>query len=290
VSSFAIRISAAAALLGAFGIGLVGLKAAAPSVDLHAAHTAHAAAPVIEWEAGDYSFTGPETVPAGVVTVRLSNFGLEPHHAQLMRLKDGVSFDQLMAALQEEGDAAIRFVTLEGGAGAIDPHRNTEATLNLKEGSYVLVCFIPSPDGVPHLAKGMLKPIQVVAAGNAEPEPGARGVLTMSDFRFEMPDVLPSGEQTYRVVNAGPQPHELNVVRLAVGKTIQDVLVWEREPQGPPPFEAVGGLNAFEQNGAGFIRFDLPAGTYAAVCHVPDMNGSGLPHTALGMIKQFSVQ
>ena len=167
MSSFAIRISAAAAIVGAFGISLVGLKAAAPTMDLHAAHTAHAAAPVIEWEAGDYSFTGPETVPAGVVNIRLSNLGMEPHHAQLLRLRDGVSFDDLMAALPEEGDAALRLVTLEGGAGAIDPHRNSEVTLNLKAGNYVLVCFIPSPDGLPHLAKGMLKPLQVVYAGAA---------------------------------------------------------------------------------------------------------------------------
>jgi hypothetical protein len=34
-------------------------------------------------------------------------------------------------------------------------------TLNLEAGTYVLACFIPSPDGVPHLAKGMLMPIQV---------------------------------------------------------------------------------------------------------------------------------
>src|SRR5262245_35231120 len=54
--------------------------------------------PVIDIMASDYAFDAPDTLPAGMVTVRLMNDGQEPHHAQLLRLNDGLSFDDFTAA------------------------------------------------------------------------------------------------------------------------------------------------------------------------------------------------
>ena len=85
---------------------------------------------------------------------------------------------------------------------------------------------VHAPDGVPHLAKGMLKPLQVTPA----PAPAtantvdARGTFTLKDFSFEMPDRLPAGLATYKVVNVGPQIHELNLLKLAPGKSLDDAL------------------------------------------------------------------
>src|SRR5919205_417196 len=66
--------------------------------------------PVIDIMASDYAFDAPDTLPAGLVTVRLMNHGQEPHHAQLLRLNDGVSFDDFAAALEAEGESALRLV------------------------------------------------------------------------------------------------------------------------------------------------------------------------------------
>ena len=38
------------------------------------------------------------------------------------------------------------------------------------------------------------------------------------------------------VANVGVQPHELVVVKIAEGKTVDDVTAWYRTPSGPPPF------------------------------------------------------
>jgi hypothetical protein len=250
-----------------------------------------AATHVIDLDARDFSYVAPDTLPSGLVTLRMTNHGQEVHHVQLLRLKDTTTFEQFVAALQTEGDGAIGLTTLPGGVGPIDPQATAEVTLNLDPGAYVLACFIAGPDGVPHVAKGMILPLQVVQP--AEPAttatPTTRGTFQMSDFSFEMPDSLPAGRNTFQVVNAGPQFHELNVVRLAPGASVQDVLAWTTQPSGPPPFEAVGGMNGLSVGGVGYMTLDLPVGSYVAICHIPDPN-TGLPHAQLGMLKAFAVK
>jgi hypothetical protein len=245
---------------------------------------------VVEWEARDYSYAAPDTLPSGWVTIRMMNHGPETHHGQLLRLNDGVTFQAFSQAIQQEGEAALRLTTLVGGPGAIDANHTDEVTLDLEPGSYVVACFVPSPDGVPHLAKGMLKPIEVTATDpSTTGPPAARGRFTMRDFSFEMPDRLAAGRASYEVANAGPQPHELVVVKLGEGKTVADVMTWYQAPTGPPPFEAVGGINGLSAGQAGYMTLDLQPGAYAAICLVPDP-ASGQPHLHLGMARAFAVE
>jgi hypothetical protein len=279
--------AALAPILGVAAVALVlGCQTVVP---IQPAPTAAPAARVVEFQASEYTFNAPDTLPAGRVTIRLTNHGVEPHHGQLMRLNDGVTFDQFTSALQAEGDAAIRFVSLEGGPGAIDPHGSSEVTLDLKPGAYVLACFVGGPDGIPHLAKGMLKPIQVTpsdAPASSVAESGA--TFTMRDFSFSMPETLPAGVSTYKVVNAGPQAHELNILKLNAGVTEQDLFKWDEAPNGPPPFEMLGGINGLSASGSGYMTLDLTPGTYLAICHIPDPT-TGIDHAHLGMIKRFTV-
>ncbi|MCC7368715.1 MAG: hypothetical protein IT306_09845 [Chloroflexi bacterium] len=274
--------------------GLLVLGVGCRAVDVLSAAAPPASPPptsrVVEWEARDYSYDAPDTLPSGWVTIRMMNHGPEPHHGQLLRLNDGVTFQAFSQAMQEEGEAALRLTTLVGGPGAIDAHRTDEVTLDLKPGSYAIACFVPSPDGVLHLAKGMMKPVEVTATdpSTAGP-PTSQGRFTMRDFSFEMPDRLAAGRASYEVANAGPQPHELVVVKLADGKSVADVMTWYRTPSGPPPFEAVGGINGLSTGQTGYMTLDLQPGAYAAICLVPDP-ASGQAHLHLGMAKAFAVQ
>ncbi len=131
----------------------------------------------------------------------------------------------------------MRLVSAEGGPGTIDPHGSSEVTLDLKPGTYALACFIAGPDGVPHLAKAMLKSLQVTPPSAAATMPTVQGTFTLQDFSIDVPSTLPTGTSTYRVVNHGPQIHELNVVKLQPGKTAEDALAWDTSPSGPPPFD-----------------------------------------------------
>jgi hypothetical protein len=277
-------------LAGAAAIAMVlaGQTPLAPTHMVVAAQESEPTSSVIDITASDFAFAAPDSIPAGLVTIRMTNHGQEPHHGQLLRLNDGVTFDDLATALAEEGDGALRLVTAEGGPGATDPHGLTQVTLNLTPGQYALACFVSGADGIPHLAKGMLKPLEVTEAAESTTPPVVRDTFTMKDFTFVMPDQLPAGPATYKVVNEGPQIHELNLLKLAPGATVQDVVAWSRNPAAPPPFEAVGGINAFSQDGAGYMTVALEPGNYIAVCNVPDP-ASGAAHSQLGMIKEFTV-
>ena len=104
------------------------------------------------------------------------------------------------------------------------PGGTADAILNLTEGEYVILCFIPSPsDHVAHLAKGMISQISVVASNSpAAAEPQADFSVRMKDFMFDMPDSLNAGQTTIEVINDGPEPHELNFLLLAEGKTFSE--------------------------------------------------------------------
>lgn len=246
--------------------------------------------PQIVIKATDYAFDAPAQVNAGLISVRLENNGQELHHAQLARLQDGKTMADLQAAFAQGEQAAIALLEFVGGPSVLDPGKSQEVVLDLKAGNYVLLCFIASADGVPHLAKGMVKPIQVVAAGQSGAQaPKADLSIVLKDFGFEMPTEVKAGKQNWEIKNAGPQLHEMVIFKLAPGKTMADIGAFFQSPAGPPPFEAVGGMQALSVGKSAWLSLDLQPGNYVALCNVPDP-ASGKAHTELGMIMPFTVK
>src|SRR5918998_659791 len=66
----------------------------------------------LEMVAKDYSFTAPAQVAGGWVTIAFENQGREAHHAQLMRLNDGVTLNQFQATMHDNPPAVLSLVTL----------------------------------------------------------------------------------------------------------------------------------------------------------------------------------
>lgn len=252
-----------------------------------------AAIPEITIKAADFSFDAPEQVEAGLVKVNLVNNGHEPHHAQIVRLNDGVTMDQFQAALQEGEAAAFPLIAFVGGPGLVDPGLTSQVTLDLTPGLYVLLCFVPSHDGIPHLAKGMVRPIEVVAAtdtaDSSVSRPRVDGTVKLMDFSFVLPAEIKAGRQVWEVVNEGQQPHEIMLVKLAEGKTMADIQAFMQHPHGTPPFSQIGGFQAINPGASGWLNLTLTPGEYIAICHVPDP-ASGHAHSELGMVMPFSVK
>jgi len=246
------------------------------------------ATPHVTVVARDYSYEMPEEIPAGVVTLTLQNEGPEPHHAQPARLKDGVTLEQFTTTLQQGPEAALPLLSFPGGPGVVAPGGNQEVTLDLAPGEYVMLCFVESPDHAPHLAKGMIQPFRVVGPGSDAEPPRADSEVTLRDFGFTMPAACPAGS-VLKVTNAGPQLHEMNVVKPAEGTTVADIFAFLHHPEGPPPFTPMGGMQGLDPGASGWLTLDLAPGTYVAICLVPDP-ASGVPHVHLGMIQQFTVQ
>lgn len=252
-----------------------------------------AALPQLTIDAADYSFTVPDTIPAGWVRVTLKNGGKEIHHVQFFRANAGVTAADLTAAIQKGPPAVFAIAKAEGGAGSTIPSGTSESIVELSQGTYMLVCFIPAADGAPHFAKGMSKTFAVTGSAGAA-APVTEGTVSAKDFTFpDFPATLAPGRHLFKFTNAGPQQHEINFLKLTAGKTQNDVLTFfasPAPPAGPPPFTPAGGTQAITSGETtATIVVDLQPGDYVAICNVPDP-ASGKSHLALGMIKQFSVK
>ena len=251
-------------------------------------------------EAFDYGFTSPDTIPAGMTTFTVVNAGQElhhhhhHHHQQLISLAEGMSVEDLLAALAEgepEGPPPPG-VEPAGGVSVLGPGVSGSVTMNLAPGNYVMVCFISDQNGVPHLALGMVSPLTVTSATGplaAEPAPDLN--MNMIDFGFELSAPISAGTQAILVTNNGEQEHEAFLVQLSPGITAQDFLAaFEPDaPPGPPPGLPLGGLQSVAPGGRGTIITDFTPGNYAFICFVGDPD-SGAPHFALGMLSEFTVQ
>ncbi len=260
-------------------------------VDQSAEPAVPAALPEIKVDAADFSYTAPETVNAGWVRVILTNSGSEPHHVQFLRLNDGVTVDQFETALKQAEGPALAMTKQVGGVGAIAPGLTAQSVINLSAGQYVILCLVPSPsDHVAHHEKGMIKTLTVEQSQVSVGEPTAGMNVHLKDFAFDLPDSLPAGPVTIKVINDGPEPHEFNILKLADGKTAADVMQFlSGAAGGPPPFTPVGGMNGLDMGLWGYAELNLEPGTYAAICNIPSPKAEGHPHFTLGMIKQFTV-
>lgn len=113
----------------------------------------------------EYSFDAADTVAAGPTTLRLSNDGEEDHELHLMRLNDGVAIHQFLQALHQDGlDKALQLGSTVGHLATIGPGQTADASVDLPEGEYALLCQVTSPDdSVAHALKGMVKPLTATA-------------------------------------------------------------------------------------------------------------------------------
>jgi hypothetical protein len=250
--------------------------------------------PVVTLTAVDYSFEAPDTVDAGVNTFLLLNHGSQLHMAQLIKLEGGKSLDEFLVAYTEAFRTsgprppwAPRF----GGPGAAEPGGSSNATQDLEPGNYLWICIMNVPDGIPHVVKARMAKAFAVRARNGarapEAAPAASLVLQLVDYAFRITGPLTAGRHVVRVENAGTEPHEVALLRLAPGKTMADFQAWMQNPQGPPPANSVGGVSSLAPGLQAYFEADLTAGEYVILCFVtaPD----GRPHTEHGMIQPVRV-
>jgi hypothetical protein len=139
----------------------------------------------------------------------------------------------------------------------------------------------------------MVKPLTVEAPPVQAKAPEADGVVELKDFSFGLPPVK-SGPVTLSLTNRGPQPHEMQVAKLARGKTLADFTAYlsasqGKPPTGPPPYQPAGGMGGIGAGHTGYADLDLQPGSYVAYCTIPDP-ADGKPHAAKGMVQPFEVK
>ncbi len=243
---------------------------------------------VVTVHATDFAFqSAPAEIPAGMTTFDLVNDGHTLHHLAIVRLDSGKTMADLQAELAKPA-APPGWVVFEGGPNASDPGKTSNATLDLQPGSYAMLCLVDIPGGVPHFAKGMIKPFSVGAStGPAAPPPASDIAIKLADYTFDISKPITAGHHEFSVTNGATQMHEVELLRLSPGKTIADVVKWMAKPDGPPPASGIGGVAPFTKT-TNYFSADLTPGDYAFICFVPDAK-DGKPHFMHGMTKTFTV-
>jgi hypothetical protein len=131
----------------------------------------------------DFDFTFPDGVQPGPQVWKVTNAGEHPHHLVLLKADASVTEGRVEQILQIEfgvpGEAATPEGDISGEAAAattledvayaqvLSPGRSEYISVDLEQGFYVAICFIPDPmTGQPHALMGMIEVIEVGGTGD----------------------------------------------------------------------------------------------------------------------------
>ena len=261
------------------------LTAAAPE---HVVDVPAARARVVHVTGEDFKFDAPDVIPAGLTEFRFLNKGPSLHHMTIIKLGANKTIDDLRAAFANPGPPPA-WAKIMGGPNAADTGLESNATVMLEPGNYALVCFVDL-GGPPHFAKGMVRPLRVVPAKIADTKPKADLTATLVDYSFRLSSPIRAGTHTIRVHNAAGQDHEVQLIELAPGRTLGDLMTWLSKMEGPPPGKALGGVAGIAPGLTEYFTADFSSGMkYVLICFIPDAN-DGKPHFAHGMTQQITVK
>ena len=159
------------------------------------------------------------------------------------------------------------------------------------------------------------QPADTDMADTAEPAAGDLTIVA-SDYAFEFPASVASGNHMITLENEGEEIHQAIVVELLEGKTVEDALEYieTTDPEAPPPsWVRVAGVGFAEPGKSGPVQasdaegnpigdptagMDLTSGNYFMLCLIPEGTTDqkskpakdAQPHAALGMVHGFTVQ
>lgn len=245
----------------------------------------------VRFSASDFAFEGPDTLPAGMTTFVLTNESEIWHHLQLVRLPDGMSLQDFMEAMSgmEPGTPPPAWFDEAGGVNPPSPGQAARVTMLLETGEYAVLCLVDTPDRVPHVMKGMIKPLTVTAStGSPAPLPSSDLTLTLVDYAFAFSAPPTAGSHVIRVENAATQAHEIVLFRFLSGRTMDDLMSWAATYEGPAPVVPVGGVPGIRPGQVADMHVALDPGDYVALCFVPD-HTDGRPHIEHGMVLPFTI-
>ncbi len=263
---------------------------------------------VVALSIAGHTFEAPDTINPGWTTFRFANNGDDIHYAHIVRLDSGRTVPELVAAYAEAirtSGPRPKWVTRFGGPGGAAPGDSSVVTQHLEPGSYVWICPVEDGSGTPHFSKGEFTTFVVRAASTPAAAqaaaPAASAGIRLMDFRFTLEAPLKAGQHTIRVKNAGMEPHDLVMLKLAHGKTLEEVRLFlnperarraDRKDQPEVPLASLGtgagGIAAIRPGMEVFFTTTLTPGEYVLACMATAPDGRS--HIEHGMIQQIRIE
>ncbi len=267
-----------------------------------------AALPTLTIEVSEDGIVVPEEVPAGPTLIEMINSAGttsedgSPILPEITRLRDDATVDDLLEVLPlaNTDPGAILALSQFYGIQIVPGGR---MILDLQPGEHAAVTFEETPQAGAFTVTENDTPAELTADVQVE----------LVDFAFSMPDEIPAGPQLWEIANNGSQWHEVVVMELGEGMTIDDVLamlasesphaeeVAEGEETAAEGEEAAAegeeegsfmpayGYVSISEGMRAFVEVDLAPGTYAVICLLPDILGDMSPHFAHGMVHTLTV-
>ena len=234
--------------------------------------------------AEEYAFSGPDRIAGGWKTIRLKNQGREIHHVQFLKLPEKKTGEDFNEALAADSTRLPSWVIRYGGVNSVIPEAEATVIIELDPGDYVLICGIPDRRGLPHVVHGMTKSLQVTAPNQSPASaPAADVTISMKEFSYAFDRPLTVGERMVRVRNDGTQAHELLLLTLAPGASVQDFLErYQPGILGNPAGRTIGGLTGLSPGREAFLPLLVEPGRYGILCFLADPRRR-TPHFMAGM-------
>jgi hypothetical protein len=248
-------------------------------------------APPFRIIATDAGFEAPDVVPAGVRHILFENHGSQIHEAMLVKLPDGMSPNDYVAAVKA-GSLFPKGALDYSGPGLTSPGESVEVWVKVDPGNYVIICWNNG-----HAKSTPVHPFTVQYAISDDQPPKEDVVLKLIDYRFEFDSALRKGRQVLRVETPGPSMHEVDFFRLHDGKTVADVNRWRKaNGRGEPPIDALGGaLDSHDIKRVVLLRRDFSPGRYVLHCEMPvtatpQTTNQEITHADVGMVREIKIE
>jgi hypothetical protein len=269
---------------------------------------------VVEVTASDYVFHLPDEFPSGWTTFEFVNRGKEPHFFLFTRLGDGHTFAEYAeqvgpafgkawealkggASKEEAGgilgaEVPAWYWTMPqtGGIGFVVPGETARTTMLLEPGTYIMECYIKTPEGLFHTELGMIRTVTVTTETTGMEPPEADIEIALFNDRMTVEGEFSAGRHTVAVRFEehvqGQLGNDVHLAQLEADTDLATVVEWMdwMNIQGlvsPAPARFLGGTQEMPVGSTAYFEVDLEPGRYVWIAETG---------AARGLVEEFTVE
>ena len=243
------------------------------------------------------TFKAPKSAEGGLVDVKLTNDGKQPHGLQFIRYTGGHTMDDVLKELGKNSDVIPPWAKLNGGIGNVAGGKSGNATVNLPEGNYVLVdaAALGGSSGGPPATAGLK--LSGGSEGSLPDTPGKVTAATAGHDKFKW-DVSGLSAGTNRVTFTSKGEDAVHVIISAPVKgkapPVSQIQKDFASNGPPPPYIDPSGIQSTAILDGGLsqtVSLDLKKpGQYIFFCPLTDRDGKGKPHDQEGLLSVETVK